>query len=728
MNPIEVSKSIQQRVRNSIRKSLPVERAVPEMAAVMDRFFNDNPLAQEPFLELVPDYRPGVSLADLANDGVITLRTAQVFANYFHGAERADPARIYLHEHQAQAIREVCGNGRNLVVCSGTGSGKTECFLIPLVDALVRQHQAGNLGSGVRAMILYPMNALVNDQIRRLRGVLRFAPEIRFGKFTGETEMDMKVRADLSENADAYESQLNQASVEGGARMGFDDEAALPNEVTTRRRWWAEPAHILVTNYAMLERLLLQPQDNSLFGAHWKHIVLDEAHCYSGALGTEIAWLIRRLRRRVEAAGTPAGSLRYLATSATLISDEITTDEKATRIRTGFASRLFPAAAESFAVQFGRLRDVPDQGPGAGLTAGQILSMGEENRIRCSQEFLGRRDWHRKLGKALKSLGNDNQEVAIGDLLAILRMVNESATAGLLGDGLNPLEAGILPQGWDRNLTLLRNFLVAGIGPLNQNATWREWLHDDGDPRPSSIPGDTTANGQQHPVGNRLHLLAQWDRPVDQISLEALKWLVSCACELAVAADLEAEPDALCVRLPEQVRTFLAGVSQRLAGIADDLTEKENALIAEWSQAVKQAGAAAQGNSFQSLLANALANDPTVLRLKHHLRGAVDNKAGGDLSRMMAVAQAVFPGEDDTLALNALTALISLGTLAKAVDSRTPVLDARYHQLMRGVETPGLRLKPGNGGPIQVELLPQVMDDTLALGLCRECGQSFALG
>ena len=389
MNPIEVSKKIQQRVRNSIRKSLPVERAVPAMVPILDQFFVDNPLAQDPFLELVPDYQPGVSLAELAKEDVITGRTAQIFANYFHGGENGDPSKIHLHEHQAQAVRNVCKEGKNLVVCSGTGSGKTEAFLIPLVDHLVREHQAGTLGDGVRAMILYPMNALVNDQIRRLRGVLRFAEEIRFGKYTGETETDVRIRQDLSENQAAFEDRFNEATIDGGARYGFDDEAALPNEVTTRRRWRDAPAHILVTNYAMLERLLLQPlmrpQDNCLFGAHWKHIVLDEAHCYSGALGTEIAWLIRRVKRRVEAAGTPTDNLRYLATSATLISDKITPDEKVERIRNEFASRLFPAPAGSFAVQFGTLRPVPDQGAGQNLTPAQVLGLGDEELLRNSQ-------------------------------------------------------------------------------------------------------------------------------------------------------------------------------------------------------------------------------------------------------------------------------------------------------------------------------------------------------
>jgi ATP-dependent helicase YprA (DUF1998 family) len=728
MNPIEVSQKIQHRVRNSIRKSLPVERSVPAMVPILDQFFIDNPLAQDPFLELVPDYQPGVSLAELANEGVITERTAQIFANYFHGGENGDPSMIHLHEHQAQAIRNVCAEGKNLVVCSGTGSGKTEAFLIPLVDQLIREHQAGTLGDGVRAMILYPMNALVNDQIRRLRGVLRFAEEVRFGKFTGETETDVRIRQDLTENQAAFEAGFNQSTADGSARFGFDDEAALPNEVITRRRWRNAPAHIMVTNYAMLERLLLQPQSQgkSLFGAHWKHIVLDEAHCYSGALGTEIAWLIRRVKRRVEAAGTPPDNLRYIATSATLISDNITNEKKAERIRTEFASRLFPAPAVSFAVQFGTLRPVPNQGNGYNLTSAQMISLGDEELIRDSQNYLGRRDWHGKLQMATDAIVNDQQPVAVGDLLSVLRMANAAVKGGLLGGDLEPLENEVLSPNW-AGIPLLLDFVRAGIGPLDQYATWREWMHEEGDPRPSSIPGDFTANGQQNPVGNRLHLLTQWSHLAQNLSLEAVEWLVACASELAVTAELDAEPDALAVNLPQAIQVYLQSIAQNLAIVATELQGEETNLNTAWSESLQQQGYEPQGEGFQGILASVLADHPTVLHLKRHLRGAVDNPDGADMSRMKAVAQALFP--DDQQGPDALTALISLGILAKAQDQRTPVLDTRYHQLLRGVETPGLRLRPTplNGG-VDVELIPEVLDDSLALGLCRECGQPFALG
>ena len=84
------------------------------------------------------------------------------------GGPSCSPQDFRLYRHQEEAVRAAMAEDRNLIVCSGTGSGKTECFLIPIIDHLVRQHEGGSLAPGVRAMILYPMNALVNDQVRRL--------------------------------------------------------------------------------------------------------------------------------------------------------------------------------------------------------------------------------------------------------------------------------------------------------------------------------------------------------------------------------------------------------------------------------------------------------------------------------------------------------------------------------------------------------------------------------
>ena len=93
-----------------------------------------------------------------------------------------------LYVHQERAIRKAV-DGRNLVVATGTGSGKTESFLIPVLNQLLQEEVAGTLNQpGVRALFLYPMNALANDQMKRLRRVLKDYPSITFGRYVGETE------------------------------------------------------------------------------------------------------------------------------------------------------------------------------------------------------------------------------------------------------------------------------------------------------------------------------------------------------------------------------------------------------------------------------------------------------------------------------------------------------------------------------------------------------------
>ncbi len=145
------------------------------------------------------------------------------------------------------------------------------------------------------------MNALANDQVKRLRQLLVDVPEITFGRYVGET------RRKLSEAEDDMRSR-------------YPDEPRLPNELISREQMQESPPHILLTNYAMLEYLLLRPSDAPLFdGAtaeSWRQLVIDEAHVYGGAQGAEVAMLLRRVRDRV--LSSRRGQLQCFATSATL--------------------------------------------------------------------------------------------------------------------------------------------------------------------------------------------------------------------------------------------------------------------------------------------------------------------------------------------------------------------------------------------------------------------------
>jgi ATP-dependent helicase YprA (DUF1998 family) len=113
--------------------------------------------------------------------GVLSREFHRLFTNTL-------PADRQLYLHQEKAVRKLVADKRNIVVTTGTGSGKTETFLIPILDSLFKEVEKGKLGPGVRALLLYPMNALANDQLKRLRLLLADYSQITFGRYTGETE------------------------------------------------------------------------------------------------------------------------------------------------------------------------------------------------------------------------------------------------------------------------------------------------------------------------------------------------------------------------------------------------------------------------------------------------------------------------------------------------------------------------------------------------------------
>lgn len=281
----------------------------PKVGAALTRAIDESPMLDRgPYLEATPPYAPGSTLQELIDEGVLSPGFADL-------ASPALPLRRPLYRHQEASIRKV-RDGRNVVVATGTGSGKTESFLLPILDSLVREKHAGTLGPGVRALLLYPMNALANDQMKRLRALLKDYPHITFGRYTGDTESDpQKAR-------DSFDA-LNPG------------EEPIPNELLSREEMRKAPPHILLTNYAMLEYLLLRPQDMALFPAAgrqtWRFLAIDEAHVYDGTQGAEIGLLVRRLRDRV----APDRELQCIATSATVGSDS---DPESV---VEFASRLF---------------------------------------------------------------------------------------------------------------------------------------------------------------------------------------------------------------------------------------------------------------------------------------------------------------------------------------------------------------------------------------------------
>ena len=282
IDPILFTRDLQNTFRRYLYTSNLICDSEDEM---QDRFWNalqaDGRILNGPFVHCTPAYKPGASLEELIRrpEGP---RLSEKFLSL--PAAHFDPRRP-LHSHQVEAI-ERAGTGRNLIVATGTGSGKTECFLLPILQAIFAAP-----GAGLRAIIVYPMNALANDQLERLRKLLAATPEVTFGRYTSDTP--------------------NEVTDEDRKAAG-----APANERFSREEIRAKPPSILLTNFAMLEYLLLRPKDADIFDKHrLRFVVLDEAHSYAGAQGIEIALLMRRLK---EYLGLRVDALQFLLTSATI--------------------------------------------------------------------------------------------------------------------------------------------------------------------------------------------------------------------------------------------------------------------------------------------------------------------------------------------------------------------------------------------------------------------------
>lgn len=296
IHPLETTEKIRSTYINYLKTIKPFqdEGLRKEFAQAIEA---QDMLVKGPLLQIALPYKKDLSIHALVDEGVLSPRFEQLCSD----ALQYDRP---LYAHQVKAIRKAV-KGRNLVVSTGTGSGKTETFLIPILDYLLRELDAGTLNRpGVRALLLYPMNALANDQMKRLRRILENYPAITFGRY-----INIEETPDTKAKAEAY-----------FRNMYGNSEPNIPNELKSREEMHESPPHLLATNYAMLEYLLLRPQATNLFdgetGKHWHFIVLDEAHVYDGANATEIAMLLRRLQDRV--AGNLHGKIKGIATSATL--------------------------------------------------------------------------------------------------------------------------------------------------------------------------------------------------------------------------------------------------------------------------------------------------------------------------------------------------------------------------------------------------------------------------
>lgn len=299
-NPILTARRIKQSYQDYIATTIHFDNE--DLQQQLEDILNeDGFLAKGPFLEAAPPYERATTVRDFVENGKLCRSMLTLGGG---DPELFDPDRP-LYSHQEHAIQKALA-GANFAVVTGTGSGKTECFLLPIFNDILREFERGGYSPGVRALLLYPMNALANDQLKRLRELL-MGTDITFGRYTGDTK---------ETEEEAWERWSEE----------HPNEAKLSNEIISREEIRKNPPNILLTNYSMLEYLLLRPEDANLFGgvfgSKWRHIAIDEAHVYSGSLGTEIAFLLRRLKARIACDSGTMPQLHCYATSATIGSKE----------------------------------------------------------------------------------------------------------------------------------------------------------------------------------------------------------------------------------------------------------------------------------------------------------------------------------------------------------------------------------------------------------------------
>ncbi|MCS7089195.1 MAG: DEAD/DEAH box helicase [Limisphaera sp.] len=296
MNIFEAHAHIMDQYRRYVRSFLNI--ADDRIWQIVNKaILQENRLWPDALLQLNPAYEFGATVEELAQAGKLCAETANVF-------RLRDGRSLRLYRHQQEAIA-LASEGKHFVVTSGTGSGKTLTYFIPIFDAVLR---ASASEQKVRAIIVYPMNALVNSQYTALEQWANTYWErtgrrcpVRFAKYTGQ-EQDRDERRRLQEN----------------------------------------PPHILLTNYVMLELMLVRPEEHRFVdraSTGLNFLVIDELHTYRGRQGADVALLVRRLRQRC---GNP--NLVCIGTSATMATGSTRTE----RIEAvaDFATKLFGVKVE----------------------------------------------------------------------------------------------------------------------------------------------------------------------------------------------------------------------------------------------------------------------------------------------------------------------------------------------------------------------------------------------
>lgn len=280
-----------------------------DIRAQVNAIYAEGRFWPDPLLQINPSYKRGLNIETLIANGALDPRTAEIF--------RVGDAPLSLYKHQEQAV-VLASQGESYVVTTGTGSGKSLCFFIPIVSAVLAEKRTSSVRR-TRAIIIYPMNALANSQLEEL------------DKFVANVQGDRPVTF---------------------ARYTGQED----NE--ERRRIADNPPDILLTNFMMLELLMTRQDelDRKVIGncVGLRFLVLDELHTYRGRQGADVALLVRRVRERLA-----PDQLQCIGTSATMASEGSARNKQ--EVVASVASKLFATAVDPSHVIIEELERVTDK-------------------------------------------------------------------------------------------------------------------------------------------------------------------------------------------------------------------------------------------------------------------------------------------------------------------------------------------------------------------------------
>ncbi|PNE04195.1 DEAD/DEAH box helicase [Alcanivorax sp. MD8A] len=307
------------------------------------------------------------------------------------------------YAHQEQAWKRLASDrkGGNTLVATGTGSGKTECFLYPILDHCQRDD-----GKGIKAIVIYPMNALASDQAKRFAEVIHEQAALkglRVGLFVGG---------------------------DGQGSKAMSKDQVITDKETLR----TNPPDVLLTNYKMLDYLLMRPKDQALWAHNGpdtlRYLVVDELHTFDGAQGTDLSLLIRRLRARL---GMAPDKLLCVGTSATL------GGEDSLNALLGYASDIFSSRFNRDAVVAEQRKSDSDFLDNIGFL---ILNreIGPEALIEAQQQGL-----EQYLGKAYDLYFSKEPDAPLKEKAGRIALGRELKQHGQLANLLRQLKSGPTP-------------------------------------------------------------------------------------------------------------------------------------------------------------------------------------------------------------------------------------------------------------------------------------------